>query len=216
MLLNHLKTDEELRKKFFKNLRSIHYGGASLPPEVWFGLRDLAKQTYNKDIYLACGWGSTETAPVSTTTFFHLDKPGNIGLPIPGVEIKLVPNGTKMELRVKGPNVTPGYYGKEDLTKQAFDHEGFYRIGDAGKFIDSSDYAKGIDFDGRVVENFKMLSGTWVDVGTLRLKLVNSCSPFLQDLVIAGHDKAYLSVLAWINLIACRNFINNENEAFSD
>ncbi len=216
MLWNHLKTDEDLRNKFFKNLRSIHFGGASLPPEVWFGLRDLAKETYGKEIYLACGWGSTETAPVATTTYFHLDKPGNIGLPIPGVEIKLVPNGKKMELRVKGPNVTPGYFKRPDLTKKAFDEEGFYLIGDAGKFIDEGDYSKGIDFDGRVVENFKLLSGTWVDVGTLRLKVVDTCSPFLQDLVIAGHDKDYLGILAWVNTVACKNFIGNTNDTLID
>ena len=116
MLLNHLKSDKDLRTSFFKNLVSIHYGGASLPPEVWYGIKKLSKETYDKEIYLACGWGSTETAPVSTQTYFHLDRPGNIGLPLPEVEIKMVPNGTKMELRVRGPNVTPGYHKRPDLT----------------------------------------------------------------------------------------------------
>jgi len=212
MLLEHLKVDLELRKSFFKNLIYIGYGGASLPEEVWYGIRDLAKETTGKELELVCGWGATETSPLATSTYFKLDKPGNIGLPIPGMEIKMVPVGNKMELRVKGPNVTPGYLKRDDLTKKAFDEDGFYLIGDAGRLVDPSDPSRGIDFDGRVVENFKLLTGTWVDVGSLRLAVVNSCAPLFQDGLVTGHDKNYLGFLAWPNMEACKKFIGQEIE----
>ena len=211
MLLEHLKSDLELRKVFFKNLLYIGYGGASLPPEIWYGLRDIAKEM-GKDIELVCGWGSTETAPLATSTYFKLDKPGNIGLPIPGLELKMIPIGNKMELRLRGPNVTPGYLKRDDLTKKAFDEEGFYLIGDAGRLVDPSDPSRGIDFDGRVVENFKLLTGTWVDVGSLRLAIVNSCAPYFQDGLVTGHDKNYIGFLAWPNIEACKNFVGEDLE----
>jgi feruloyl-CoA synthase len=212
MLLEALKSDKDLCKSFFKNLSFISYGGASLPPEIWYGIRDLAKNTTGNDIDLVSGWGATETAPLSTSTYFKLDKPGNIGLPVPGIEIKMIPVGNKMELRVKGPNVTPGYLKRDDLTKKAFDEEGFYIIGDAGRLVDANDPSRGIDFDGRVVENFKMLTGTWVDVGSLRLAVVNSCAPLLQDGLVTGHDKNYLGFLAWPNIEACKKFLGKELE----
>ena len=210
MLLEYLKVDELLRKSFFKNLVYVGYGGASLPPEVWNGIRDLAKETNGKDLELVCGWGATETSPLATSTYFTLDKPGNIGLPIPGMKIKMVPVGNKMELRLKGPNVTPGYLKRDDLTKKAFDDEGYYLIGDAGRLVDKNDPSRGIDFDGRVVENFKLLTGTWVDVGSLRLAVVNSCAPLFQDGLVTGHDKNYLGFLAWPNIEACKKFTGNE------
>ena len=210
MLLEALKSDKDLCKSFFKNLSFISYGGASLPPEIWYGIRDLAKNTTGNDIDLVSGWGATETAPLSTSTYFKLDKPGNIGLPVPGIEIKMIPVGNKMELRVKGPNVTPGYLKRDDLTKKAFDEEGFYIIGDAGRLVDANDPSRGIDFDGRVVENFKMLTGTWVDVGSLRLAVINSCAPLLQDGLVTGHDKNYLGFLAWPNIEACKIFLGQE------
>ena len=212
MLLENLKLDVDLRKAFFKNLIYIAYGGASLPPEVWYGIRDLAKETTGNDIELACGWGATETAPLATSTYFKLDKPGNIGLPVPGMEIKMVPVGNKMELRLKGPNVTPGYLKRKDLTDKAFDEEGFYLIGDAGRLVDSKDPSRGIDFDGRVVENFKLLTGTWVDVGSLRLAVVNSCAPYFQDGLVTGHDKNYIGFLAWPNIEACKSLLGNDLE----
>ena len=212
MLLEALKSDKDLCKSFFKNLSFISYGGASLPSEIWYGIRDLAKNTTGNDIDLVSGWGSTETAPLSTSTYFKLDKPGNIGLPVPGIEIKMIPVGNKMELRVKGPNVTPGYLKRDDLTKKAFDEEGFYIIGDAGRLVDANDPSRGIDFDGRVVENFKMLTGTWVDVGSLRLAVVNSCAPLMQDGLVTGHDKNYLGFLAWPNIEACKKFLGQELE----
>ena len=212
MLLEALKSDKDLCKSFFKNLSFISYGGASLPPEIWYGIRDLAKNTTGNDIDLVSGWGATETAPLSTSTYFKLDKPGNIGLPVPGIEIKMIPVGNKMELRVKGPNVTPGYLKRDDLTKKAFDEEGFYIIGDAGRLVDANDPSRGIDFDGRVVENFKMLTGTWVDVGSLRLAVINSCAPLLQDGLVTGHDKNYLGFLAWPNIEACKIFLGQELE----
>ena len=210
MLLEYLKADKLLRVSFFKNLVYVGYGGASLPPDVWYGIRDLAKETTGKDLELICGWGATETSPLATSTYFKLDKPGNIGLPIPGMKIKMVPAGNKMELRVKGPNVTPGYLKKDNLTKKAFDEEGYYLIGDAGRLVDKNDPSSGINFDGRIVENFKLLTGTWVDVGSLRLAIVNSCAPLFQDGLVTGHDKNYLGFLAWPNVEACKKFIGIE------
>ena len=215
MLLEYLKEDKDLRSNFFKNLEYVGYGGASLPPEIWYGIRDLAKETTGKDLELVCGWGATETAPLATSTYFKLDKPGNIGLPIPGMKIKMIPIGNKMELRVKGPNVTPGYLKRDDLTKKAFDDEGYYLIGDAGRLVDENDPSRGIDFDGRVVENFKLLTGTWVDVGSLRLAVINSCSPLFQDGLVTGHDKNYLGFLAWLNIEACKTFLGLEDVEYN-
>jgi feruloyl-CoA synthase len=129
---------------------------------------------------------------------------GLIGLPLPGITIKLVPNGTKLEVRVKGPTVTPGYLGRPDLTRVAFDEEGFYSLGDAAKFVDESDPEKGIVFDGRVAEDFKLVSGTWVSVGTLRARAVAAASPLIQDCIVCGHDRNYVALLAWPHLASAK------------
>jgi len=132
------------------------------------------------------------------------ERVGLIGLPLPGITLKLVPNGTKLEVRVKGPTVTPGYLKRPDLTKAAFDDEGFYSLGDAAKFVDESDPEKGLVFDGRVTEDFKLDSGTWVSVGTLRAQAIGAASPLIQDCVVCGHDKSYVALLAWPNIAAAK------------
>ena len=149
---------------------------------------------------MTSSWGSTETAPLATSAHFPIDKAGVIGIPCPGVIIKMVPSGGKYELRVKGPNVTPGYLHRPDLTRAAFDAEGFYRIGDAGTFADPEHPARGIVFAGRIAEDFKLSTGTWVHVGSLRLAVMAAAAPALQDALVTGHDREAVGILAWPNL----------------
>jgi feruloyl-CoA synthase len=144
-------------------------------------------------------WGSTETSPLATSVHFIMERPGVIGLPVAGCELKLVPSAGKLEVRVRGTNVTPGYYKRADLTKAAFDDEGFYRIGDAVKFADPQDPAKGIVFDGRVAEDFKLTTGTWVNVGAVRVKLIAAADPLIQDAIITGHDRDEVGALVFLS-----------------
>ncbi|NBT29328.1 MAG: hypothetical protein EBT18_07560 [Gammaproteobacteria bacterium] len=130
---------------------------------------------------------------------------GNIGLPMPGHEIKLIPNGGKLEIRMRGPNITPGYYKEDDLTAKAFDEEKFFRIGDAGKFEDEDDPSKGVVFDGRVAENFKLLSGTWVHAGQLRLQAIAAASPVIQDAVVTGQDRDDVGLLVFPSIAGCQS-----------
>ncbi len=204
MLLPYLEADGELRDMFFAKLQLIFYAAAALPQDLWERLEALSVASRGERVMMTSAWGSTETSPLSTSAHFELESAGNIGVPVPGVTIKMVPSGDKMELRVKGPNVMPGYLKADDLTKAAFDDEDFYRIGDAGRLIDEADGAKGIAFDGRVAEDFKLLSGTWVAVGALRVRVLAAASPALQDAVVTGHDRDYIGLLAWPNLPACR------------
>jgi len=153
---------------------------------------------------MSSAWGSTETAPCSTAVHWPIERAGVIGNPMPGTTIKLVPNAEKLELRVKGPNVTPGYWRNPELSAAAFDDEGFYRIGDAGKLADPDRPEQGLIFDGRVAEDFKLSSGTWVHVGKLRVELIAACEPLVSDCVIAGHDRPALGVLLFPNVAACR------------
>jgi feruloyl-CoA synthase len=144
-------------------------------------------------------WGATETAPMATAVHWPIERAGVIGLPAPGTQLKLVPSGGKHEIRVKGPNVTPGYLGRPDLTRAAFDEEGFYRIRDAVKLLDADQPGHGLVFDGRVTEDFKLDSGTWVHVGALRIAALAACAPLLQDAVVTGHDRSFVGLLAWPN-----------------
>src|SRR5256886_10678269 len=144
-------------------------------------------------------WGSTETSPLATSVHFHMDRPGVMGLPVAECELKLVPSAGKLEVRVRGPNVMPGYYEREDLTRAAFDEEGFYKIGDAVKFADPDDPAKGVVFDGRGAEAFKLSTGTWVHVGALRVKLIAAADPLIQDADITGHDRDEIGALVFLS-----------------
>lgn len=215
MLAPVLEKDAGLRGKFFERLKLLGYGGASLPTELWQRMQDLAVATVGERIVFTCGWGSTETAPTATSLHWAIEGAGVIGAPLPGVEIKLVPVGSKYELRVRGPIVTPGYLQRPDLTAAAFDAEGFYRIGDAGRFVDPADANRGLAFDGRVVEDFKLDTGTWVGVGALRLKSLDAAAPGLQDAVVTGHDKAWAGLLAWPNLAACAALCRDAQNAKS-
>jgi len=203
LLLPHLERDAELRGNFFRDLQVVFYAAAALPQNLWDRLLRLANaEKRGGDFAMLSAWGSTETSPLATSVHFPMDRPGVIGLPVAGCELKLAPFGGKLEVRVRGPNVTPGYYRRPDLTSTAFDEEGFYRIGDAVKLADPREPAKGIVFDGRVAEDFKLSTGTWVNVGMVRVKLIAAADPIVQDAVITGHDRAEVGALVFLSAAA--------------
>ncbi|PRP90844.1 Carboxylic acid reductase [Enhygromyxa salina] len=213
LLIPELERDAELRARFFANLDLLFYAGAALPQHLWTRLEALAVAARGQRLLMVSAWGSTETAPCSTAVHWPIERAGVIGNPIPGTEIALVENGDKQELRVRGPNVTPGYWRDPELSAAAFDEFGFYRIGDAGLLADPSQPEQGIVFDGRVAEDFKLSSGTWVHVGKLRLEAIAACEPLIQDCVLAGHDRAEIGVLLFPNLAACRKLARLDGHA---
>ena len=200
MLLAHLEGDAALRDHFFSNLEMIFYAAAALPQTLWERIERLSLAVRGHKIPMTSAWGSTETAPLVTSVHFPIDRAGVIGLPVPGSELKLVPNGGKLEVRIRGPNVTPGYYNNPELFAESLDDEGFYRIGDAVKFADPDDPTKGLVFDGRVAEDFKLLTGAWVNVGELRIRAIAACAPIIQDAVVTGHDRDEVGLLIFPNL----------------
>lgn len=206
-LLPFLEEDAALRANFFARLKVMQYAGAALPTHLWERLERVSVQATGKRVRMTSGWGATETAPQVTLVHFTPLRASVIGLPTPGNELKLVPTSLpgKFELRVKGPNVTPGYWRRTDLTVAAFDEEGFYRIGDAGRFADVHEPAQGIEFAGRMTEEFKLTSGTWVQTGALRVKAVAALAPVAQDIVVAGHDQHDVRLLIFPNLAGCRS-----------
>ena len=199
LLLPLLTSDPALARKFFRELRVVFYAAAALPQQVWDGLLELAGATAGHPVAVTTSWGATETAPAATSAHFPSGRSDCIGVPLPGVEIKLVPVGAKQEIRVRGPNVTPGYYARPELTRAAFDEEGFYRTGDAAELIDPSLPERGLRFTGRMAEDFKLGTGTWVNVAAVKSALLAACGGILQDCVIAGHDREYVSAMAWLN-----------------
>ena len=205
MLLPLLEKDQLLRESFFRNLKLIFYAAAALSQDLWQRLEQVSLLARGEKVPMTSSWGSTETAPLATAAHFPLRQAGNIGIPVPGVSLKMLPSGDKMELRVKGSNVTPGYYRQPELTEQMFDEQGYYRIGDAGRLVDANDPAKGILFDGRLAEDFKLSSGSWVAVGALRIAVIAAASPVMQDAVVTGANRDWIGLLAWPNLAACRN-----------
>jgi feruloyl-CoA synthase len=214
-LLPYLERDEGLAEKFFAKLRFIFYAGAALPQDLWMRLEAAAIRATGERIPLTSSWGTTETAPLATASHFLTDRSGMIGVPAPGVEVKLVPSGAKLEIRVRGPNVTPGYWKRPDLTAAAFDEEGFYRPGDAVRFADADDVAKGVMFDGRLAEDFKLATGTWVHVGGLRVGVLAAASPVLQDAVVAGENREFIGLLAWLNPAGCQR-LTGDNTSLAD
>jgi feruloyl-CoA synthase len=202
-LVSALKADAALRESFFERLQVILYAAAALPQPVWEALTQLSIQAIGRQVPIVSAWGSTETAPLVTDCPFQAERSGVIGVPVPGTEIKLVPNGGKLEARVRGPNITPGYYKRPDQTASHFDEEGFYKIGDALKFADPENPDRGLLFNGRVSEDFKLTTGTWVNVGMLRIRAIASLTPIAQDIVVAGHDRDNIGFLIFPNLAAC-------------
>lgn len=204
MLIPLLREDLALRENFFRKLRYIFYAGAALPQHLWTAMQELAATIPNCQTMLVSSWGSTETAPMATDCHFQAERSGVIGIPVPGTILKLVPNAGKLEVRVKGPNVFPGYWKNPEATAKAFDADGFYRIGDAMKFVDPSRPELGLLFDGRVSEDFKLLTGTWVHVGAIRVAGIDALKPVAQDIVVTGHDRNTVGFLVFPNLPECR------------
>jgi feruloyl-CoA synthase len=204
MLVPRLQADRALREHFFSRLQLTFFAGAGLAAHVWDALDDLALETVGARIPMLTGLGATETAPFALSVTAETSRSGHVGLPVPGNDLKLVPDGGKLEARVKGPNVTPGYWRQPDLTAAAFDEEGYYRFGDALRFVDENDIARGFAFDGRISEDFKLASGTWVSVGPLRMRLIEACAPIVRDFVIAGLNHDEIAVLAIPDVDACR------------
>ena len=196
MLADAMEQDDDLLEAFFKNMRSIGYGGATLSDDLYDRLQKLAIKATGKRIPIITMYGATETQGI-TVVHWVVERVGLIGLPLPGSTLKLVPNGAKLEVRVKGPSVMPGYLDMPDKNAEVFDEEGFYKLGDAAIMVDENDPNKGIIFDGRVGEDFKLSTGTWVSVGTLRPDVVAACSPLVFDAVIAGQDKDFAAAMFW-------------------
>ena len=203
-LLPYLRGDAALRENFFRRLKVLFYAGAALAPHVRAELERLAIETCGERIVFITSIGSTETAPLALACTWDDPHVGNIGLPAPGVELKLVPRDGKLEARLRGPNVTPGYWKNPALTAQAFDEEGFYKIGDTFRFADPADPGDGLLFDGRIAEDFKLASGTWVSVGALRAALIERAAPYVRDVVIAGADRDDVTALVFPDIDACR------------
>ncbi|HEX5393405.1 MAG TPA: feruloyl-CoA synthase, partial [Rhodocyclaceae bacterium] len=209
MLATALHADENLRRTFFSRLKVIFYAGAALPQHLFEEINRLAEATIGRRVPVVSGWGSTETAPLSSDAHFESERSGVIGIPVPGTELKLVPSADKMEVRVRGPNVMPGYWKQPELTAAAFDEEGFYKIGDAVEFVDPARPEKGLLFDGRVGEDFKLVTGTWVHVGSLRIKGIDALVPIAQDIVITGHDRDDIGFLIFPNVAELRRMSPN-------
>ncbi|UCG88565.1 MAG: feruloyl-CoA synthase [Gemmatimonadota bacterium] len=201
LLAPSLETDSALRESFFARLQMISFAAAALPDDLWMRLREVSMMARGgQPVFISAGYGSTETSPTSTLVHSPIPNPRAIGLPPPGVELKLVPaEAGKMELRVRGPHITPGYHKDPELTREAFDDEGYFRIGDAVSFVDPSDPAKGLVFDGRMTEDFKLTTGTWVNAGKLRIEILASTAPLLSDVVPTAPDRDYLGLLAWLS-----------------
>jgi feruloyl-CoA synthase len=212
LLAPALENDTELAERFFSRLRFMFYAAAALPDALAERLRALAAKHADHEVPLTSSWGTTETAPCATSMHYLGAPTGCIGVPIPGCTIKLAPVGDRLELRVKGPNVTPGYYRQPGLAEAAFDEEGFYRSGDAATLLDPEDPNRGMAFDGRIAENFKLFTGTWVAAGTLRTRLVSTAG-VLSDAVICGQDADYVAALAWVNPAEARDLDAHELRA---
>jgi len=204
MLMPHLRSDPVLRETFFSKLKLLFYAAAGLGQRFWDELRDVAIEACGEEILIMTGFGCTETAPFALSTGSGGAFAGMVGLPAPGMELKLAPVDSKMEARARGPNITPGYWRDEALTAAAFDEEGFYRLGDAMEFVDPADPRRGLVFNGRLAEDFKLSTGTWVSVGPLRSKILAEAAGYAQDVVIAGPDRDFAAALIFPNMTLCR------------
>jgi feruloyl-CoA synthase len=193
----------EARRNLFARLKLLQYAGAGLSQHVFEGLERAAEAETGERVMIITGYGSTETAPFALTTTWPVEQAGHIGLPAAGMTVKLMPAGDKTELRLKGPNVFPGYWRDADKTAEAFDDEGFYKIGDAVRFADPADLAKGLVFDGRITEDFKLSTGTWVNFAAVRSAVIKACAPLIRDVVLTGLDRNFIGAMIFPDLDAC-------------
>jgi feruloyl-CoA synthase len=208
-LLPYLRNDAELRRNFFSRLKLFWFAGAGIAQHVFDEIQHLAVQACGEQILFLTGFGSTETAPFALARTWQHENAANMGLPAAGMDLKLVPNEGKLEARVRGPNITPGYWRQDEFTAKAFDEEGFYRLGDAFKFADPNDLRQGLLFDGRIAEDFKLSTGTWVSVGPLRARFIDHFAPYVRDVVFAGADRNEIGALVFPDLAACRALSGN-------
>ena len=197
MLLPYLENDEATARDVFERLEGVFYAGAALPQSIWERLEGVARRVRPRPLWFTSSWGATETSPAVTSVHWAIECAGCIGAPLPGIELKFVPNAGKLEMRVRGPTVFPGYRNAPELTAKAFDDDGYYLIGDAGMLIDDARPEAGVAFDGRVAEDFKLMSGTWVSVGTLRLRAISALNPLAADVVVTGHDREEIGLLVF-------------------
>jgi feruloyl-CoA synthase len=204
VLLPYLRDDAALRRTLFSRLRMTFYAAAGLSQDVWDEFDRIAIGETGHKIVMLAGLGATETAPFALVCHPEYARSGHVGLPAPGIDLKLVPVDGKMEARLKGPNITPGYWRQPDLTEKAFDEEGFYRLGDALTFVDPADPQKGFLFDGRINEDFKLATGTWVSVGPLRMRLLARLAPYAFDVVLTGLNRGFVGALIFPDVDACR------------
>jgi feruloyl-CoA synthase len=198
-LLPYLRSDEKLRANLFSRLKVLWFAAAALPQHVFDEMKELALRTCGETIPFLTGLGSTETAPYAMGRMWETGDATNMGLPPPGVEAKMVPMEGKLEMRLKGPSITPGYWRQRELTARAFDEEGYYRLGDAFVFADAADPAKGLLFRGRIAEDFKLTSGTFVHVGPLRARFIEHFAPLVRDVVITGEGRGEVGALIFLS-----------------
>ncbi|MHA7899681.1 MAG: feruloyl-CoA synthase [Henriciella sp.] len=209
-LATEFERDEALAETFFKRICSMAYGGAAMGQDIYERIQNVAVRVTGKRISLSAGYGATETSPTASNVHWPNDTMGLIGLPLPGNTFKLVPAGDKLELRVKGVNVTPGYYRNEEKSRAAFDEEGFYRLGDAVRFVDPDDPNKGLAFDGRTAEEFKLANGTWVSAGKLRVQAVQAVDGALSDAVVCGLNQDEVCLLGFLNEGYCQRLVGED------
>lgn len=208
-LVAELRDDPALRKMFFSQLRMFFYAGAGLSQPVWDALQEVAQKEIGKSIPILTGLGMTETAPNALFPNRLTDRSGMIGVPCHGITLKLVPDGDKLEARYAGPSVTPGYWRAPQETADAFDQDGYFKSGDAVRFVDAAMPELGLMFDGRIAEDFKLATGTWVSVGPLRTQVILKGAPYVQDAVVIGHDRDDIGLLILPNYEECRQLATN-------
>lgn len=199
-----LKSDPRLREGFFGRLQMMMYAGGSIADGAWADLRAMMVETRGAPVYTTAGYGASELAPSLFLCAWDTGRPGIVGLPVPGVQVKLTPVGDKLEVRAKGPSITPGYWRNEDATRKAFDADGWYCTGDAVRFVDAERPLEGLVYDGRLSENFKLATGTWVSVAPLRAQAVIAFEPYITDAVIVGHGEGEIGLVLFPVLEACR------------
>lgn len=215
MLIPYLESEEKLRKMFFQRLNILFYAGATLAQPIWNKLEALAVKTIGEKIPIITGLGCTESGPSAMFANWGGAFSGLLGVPVAGLDVKLVPSGDKLEARYKGPNVMTGYWRNLMATQAAFDDEGYYKTGDAVRFVDERDPDQGLVFDGRISEDFKLSTGTWVNVGVLKGKIISSGSPLIQDVVLTGLDKDYVGAILFLNIDACRTLVAQSEQMTS-